>query len=93
MAAFLQGLLYLIFLLLRWPSLPALERRSFWAKLSVLCLVALSAGGLLPLLLLEVTPLGDAPVRGRNQRGLTQRLSVLGIMAFMASYTWDRKGR
>lgn len=49
---------------------------------------------LVPLLILELIPplRSGEEVRAKNLRGLTQRLSVLGIMVFTASYAWDIKG-
>lgn len=93
LASYFQGGSFLISQCFRWKAATPLERRSFRWKVLVLFLVALSVSGLIPLLLITILPpLHATPeIRNLNYRGLTQRLVVLGMMIFTASYALDIK--
>ncbi|CAE7196628.1 unnamed protein product [Symbiodinium sp. CCMP2592] len=82
LVVFLQGM--------RWKRHSLLERRSLVFKASTLIFLALSVTGVLPWLVMELIPALRTPmVRELNRRGLTQRLVVLGIMAFVGSYSME----
>ena len=91
LASYFQGGSFLISQCFRWKHATPLERRSFRWKVLVLFLVALSVSGVIPFLLIEaLPPLRSTPkIRSLNRRGLTQRLVVLGMMIFTASYAFD----
>jgi len=91
LASYFQGGSFLISQCFRWKHATPLERRSFRWKVLVLFLVALSVSGVIPFLMIEaLPPLRSTPkIRSLNRRGLTQRLVVLGMMIFTASYAFD----
>ena len=91
LASYFQGGSFLISQCFRWKHATPLERRSFRWKVLVLFFVALSVSGVIPFLLIEaLPPLRSTPkIRSLNRRGLTQRLVVLGMMIFTASYAFD----